>query len=70
MSDRPMSHIDTAWWRMDDPTNLMMITGVMVFASPIDLERLEATIEGRLLARQSYEPANDRRRRQVQLKLF
>ena len=28
----------------------MMITGVMVFASPIDWERLQATIEARLLA--------------------
>lgn len=27
-----MSAVDTAWLRMDRPTNLMMIVGVMVFA--------------------------------------
>jgi len=34
---------------MEDPTNLMMITGVMVFGTPMDFERLKATVEHRLL---------------------
>ena len=27
----PMSRVDTAWLRMERPTNLMMITSVMMF---------------------------------------
>jgi len=49
MSKRPLSNVDTAWLRMEDPTNLMMITGVMVFDAPMDFEQLKATIEHRLL---------------------
>ena len=33
----PMSKVDTAWLRMERPTNLMMITGVMMFAGPLAL---------------------------------
>jgi diacylglycerol O-acyltransferase len=43
-----LSSIDTAMLQLEDPTNLMMITGVMVFRSPIDFERLRATVEARL----------------------
>jgi WS/DGAT/MGAT family acyltransferase len=49
MGRKPLSNVDTAWLRMEDPTNLMMISGVMVFGGPIDFERLKATIEHRLL---------------------
>lgn len=45
----PLSSIDTAWLRMEHPTNLMMITGVLMFDVPIDFERLRATIEQRML---------------------
>ena len=44
-----MSSVDTAWLRMDSPTNLMMIVGVMIFADPIDFARLKRTLEFRLL---------------------
>lgn len=44
-----ISGIDTAWLRMERPTNLMMITGVMVFASRLDYERLREVIESRFL---------------------
>lgn len=46
-----MSAVDTAWLRMDRPTNLMMIVGVMVFAQRMDFQRLRATIDARLVAR-------------------
>ncbi len=46
-----MSAVDTAWLRMDRPTNLMMIVGVMVFAERMDFARLRATIADRLLGR-------------------
>jgi diacylglycerol O-acyltransferase len=49
MARKPLSNVDTAWLRMEDPTNLMMISGVMIFGTPMDLGRLKATIEHRLL---------------------
>lgn len=44
-----LSNVDAALLQLDDPTNPMMITGVMVFNSPIDFQRLKATLEVRLL---------------------
>ena len=45
-----MSKVDTAWLRMEQPTNLMMINGVIVMGGPVDYERLLEVIERRLLA--------------------
>lgn len=45
-----MSRVDTAWLRMERPTNPMMITGVLMFAEPISLQRLKKVIEKRFLA--------------------
>lgn len=44
-----ISGIDTAWLRMERPTNLMMIAGVMVFDRPLDHSRLKEVIETRFL---------------------
>ena len=44
-----ISGIDTAWLRMERPTNLMMITGVMVFAEPLAYGRLQEVIATRFL---------------------
>ena len=46
-----MSAVDTAWLRMDRPTNLMMIVGVMIFNKRIDFERLRNTVEARMVGR-------------------
>jgi WS/DGAT/MGAT family acyltransferase len=46
-----MSPVDTAWLRLDRPTNLMMIVGVMVFKQRMDFKRLRNTIEARLVGR-------------------
>ncbi|MBI5900878.1 MAG: wax ester/triacylglycerol synthase family O-acyltransferase [Rhodocyclales bacterium] len=46
-----MSAVDTAWLRMDRPTNLMMIVGVMVFAERMDFARLRNTVAARLVGR-------------------
>jgi WS/DGAT/MGAT family acyltransferase len=43
-----MSSVDTAWLRMDRANNLMMIVGVLIFAGPVDYDRLKATIVRRL----------------------
>jgi WS/DGAT/MGAT family acyltransferase len=45
-----MSRVDTAWLRMERPTNLMMITGVMMFDTPLSIERLKRVIRQRFLA--------------------
>ncbi len=44
-----MSAVDAAWLRMDRPTNLMMIVGVVVFESRVDFRRFRRTIEERFL---------------------
>ena len=44
----PMSSVDAAWLGMEDPTNLMMVTGVMVLDGPIDVKRLRVVLERRL----------------------
>lgn len=46
----PMSRVDTAWLRMERPTNPMMITGVLMFAEPMSLDRLKRVIRQRFLA--------------------
>jgi diacylglycerol O-acyltransferase / wax synthase len=45
-----MSGVDTAWLRMDHPSNLMMIVGVWVFEGKLDLRTVKRTIESRFLA--------------------
>lgn len=50
MSSREsISHVDTAWLRMDRPSNLMQIVGVMLFEGQLDYKRLRASIERRML---------------------
>ncbi|MGH8032902.1 MAG: WS/DGAT/MGAT family O-acyltransferase [Luteimonas sp.] len=46
----PMSRVDTAWLRMERPTNPMMITGVLMFAESMPLARLKRVIAERFLA--------------------
>ncbi len=46
----PMSRVDTAWLRMERPTNPMMITGVMMFDEPMTIQRLREVINKRFLA--------------------
>lgn len=45
----PLSNVDTAWLRMEHPTNLMMITGILTLAEPLDYDDLCHTVEQRLL---------------------
>jgi len=45
-----MSTVDTAWLRMDAPSNLMMIVAVLLFERPMEAARLRATIESRMLS--------------------
>ena len=45
-----ISYVDTAWLRMDRPNNLMQIVGVMLFDGELDFERLQRSIERRMLS--------------------
>ena len=45
-----ISGVDTAWLRMEHPTNLMMIVGVMVFATKLNLKAVKRVLESRFLA--------------------
>lgn len=46
-----LASVDVAWYQMEDPTNLMMITGVFIFDQPIDFNRLLTTLDVRLIQR-------------------
>jgi diacylglycerol O-acyltransferase / wax synthase len=45
-----LSSVDTAWLRMDRPTNLMLIVCIMVFDRPIAFQRLQRVVTNRLVA--------------------
>ncbi len=45
----PVSKVDNAWWHMDSPTNHMVVTAVMLFDRPIDVDALRQVYEERLL---------------------
>ncbi len=44
-----ISGIDTAWLRMEHPTNLMMIVGVLMFRDKLNAAQVQKVIEGRWL---------------------
>lgn len=48
---KTLSAVDAAWLQMEDPTNLMMITGMIVFDEPVDFERLQRTLDYRFVRR-------------------
>jgi diacylglycerol O-acyltransferase len=43
-----MSSVDAAWLGMEDPTNLMMVTGVLTLDGKVDLKRLRTVLDRRL----------------------
>jgi len=45
----PISKVDTAWLRMEQPTNLMMINGVIMMDERLDYASLLETVEQRFL---------------------
>ena len=59
----PIAKVDTAWLRMDQPTNLMMINGIIIMDENLDYERLLETIRLRFLTfRRFRQKAVDRTR--------
>ena len=49
LEGKPLSNVDAAWLRMESPTNLMLISGVMSFYEKLDFSELKELIEDRLL---------------------
>jgi diacylglycerol O-acyltransferase len=49
MTRQRFSNLDATLLRVDNPIDPMMVTGVLVLGAPVDLARLKATIEARLL---------------------
>ncbi len=45
-----ISGVDTAWLRMEHPTNLMMIVGVMMFEGKVSVAAVRRIVEARFLA--------------------
>ena len=45
----PLSSVDAAWLGMEDPTNLMMVSGILTFESPIDFAYFKKFIRVKLL---------------------
>ena len=43
-----MSSVDAAWLGMEDPTNLMMVTGVLILDGTVDPRRLRTLLDKRL----------------------
>lgn len=48
-NNEPLSSVDAAWLGMEDPTNLMMVSGILTFDEPIEFERLKHVLETRML---------------------
>jgi WS/DGAT/MGAT family acyltransferase len=47
--NQSLSNVDVAWYQMEVPTNLMMITGLLVFDEPVDFDRLRHLLETQLV---------------------
>ncbi len=50
MTTHPMSPVDAAWYHMDGPANLAMVTGVMLTGERFDFERVKSVYQRRILA--------------------
>ncbi|HYO15930.1 MAG TPA: wax ester/triacylglycerol synthase family O-acyltransferase [Thermoanaerobaculia bacterium] len=58
----PLLPVDHAWLRMDDPTNLMIINGVLVLAEPLGRDRVKELLRERLLSIERFRQRVVRRR--------
>lgn len=45
----PVSSVDSAWLAMEQPTNLMMMTGIITFREPVELSQIQEILEKRWL---------------------
>lgn len=45
----PLANVDAAWLRMDEPTNPMVVTGVLILEAPVSVRQLRGLVQRRLL---------------------
>jgi len=45
----PLSNVDAAWLRMDDPTNYMVVNGVLVLDEPVPVDRVRDMLREHLV---------------------
>ncbi|HVP61149.1 MAG TPA: wax ester/triacylglycerol synthase family O-acyltransferase [Myxococcaceae bacterium] len=45
----PLASVDASWFRMDEPTNPMVVTGVLVLDTPVSTQRVRTLLQQRLL---------------------
>src|SRR5690625_5221957 len=50
----PISRVDLAWLRMEQPTNLMMITGVIIRDRPVECGVFKKLVTSRFLSLRSF----------------
>ncbi len=48
MTTHPMTPVDAAWYHMDGPANLAMVTGVLLTKEPLDFDKVRAVYRQRL----------------------
>jgi hypothetical protein len=70
MTRERMSFVDHAWLRMDRPNNWMVITGLMVFDIPMDVERFKERVQAELLRYPRFHQRVQRPPRSFQLGLL
>ncbi|MCZ7672592.1 MAG: hypothetical protein M5U34_38460 [Chloroflexi bacterium] len=49
MKNTPLSHVDAAWLSMEDPTNLMMVNGILLFKEAMDFDDFVQVVGNRWL---------------------
>lgn len=49
MKSTPLSHVDAAWLSMEDPTNLMMVNGILTFKDTVDFDEFVQVVQHRWL---------------------
>lgn len=49
MTTHPMSPVDAAWYHMDGPANLAMVTGILLTKEPLDFKKVKAVYKRRLV---------------------
>jgi WS/DGAT/MGAT family acyltransferase len=48
MTTQPLTAVDAAWYHIDGPVNLALVTGILFTKTPLDFEKVKAVYERRL----------------------
>jgi diacylglycerol O-acyltransferase len=56
VSTYPMDPVDAAWYHIDGPANLAMVTGVALTRQPLDFDKVREVYRHRLADRRRWRP--------------